>query len=183
MNKLYEEKGITIIALIVTIILMLILASISIRQGTQLIQKSKVETYETNMLMIEAKAKEYQENIEALNWDKKNNDADANGLTTKEKKNRDEYKDKYYLTLIEDKTQYNNYSLWYQDGYTYYVLSQKALDNMGLNDLWSESEQYVICYALENESKKDPSLDIIYVNGVSYQGKTYYNLSELQEVL
>ena len=63
-----NEKGITILALVITIIILLIIASISINAGSQLIQEAKVQTIETNMLAIRAKAKAYAEEIEAATW-------------------------------------------------------------------------------------------------------------------
>ena len=183
MNKLYEQKGITLLALVVTIIVLAILGGISIVKGNDLIRKAKAETYETNMLTIQAKAKEFEENTEAKNWQEKNSDKDENGLSTKENKNREEYKNKYFLELIEDKTQYKNYTQWYEQEYTYYALTQKALENMNLSDLWNEDQCYIIRYPLEDGDIEGLKLDIIYANGVTYQGKTYYKLSQLQEVL
>ena len=183
MNKLYEQKGITLLALVVTIIVLSILASISIVKGSDLIKKAKAETYETNMLTIQAKAKEFEENTEAKNWDKKNNDKQENELSTKENKNREEYQNKYFLELIEDKTKYNNYSQWYESEYTYYAVSQKTLESVSLSDLWNEEQRYIIRVPLEDGDIEGLKLDIIYANGVTYQGKTYYKLSQLQEAL
>ena len=58
MNVLKNEKGITLIALVITVILLFIIGGISIKMGTDLINTSKAETIETNMLTIKAKAKE-----------------------------------------------------------------------------------------------------------------------------
>ena len=66
MKKINEQRGITLIALVITVILLLIIGGISITKGSDLVEKSKVETIETNMLTIKAKAKEYAENVEAL---------------------------------------------------------------------------------------------------------------------
>ena len=186
MKYVKGQKGVTLVALIVTIIVLLIIAGISIMKGTDLISMSKAETVETNMLTIKAKAKEYIENVDSLNW--ASNDSNENeeygGLSTKEGKNRKELTgNKYKLTLIEDHTQYNNYSEWYQEGYTYYVLEQKALEKMDLSNLYEESKVYIIRYPLQDGNTENLEMDIIYANGIKYEGITYYNLSDLQEVL
>lgn len=63
MNKFVkEEKGITLIVLVVTIVVLLILASITMNGGNDIIDKSKLEGLKTNMLLIQTKAKEYVEN-------------------------------------------------------------------------------------------------------------------------
>ena len=63
MNKLIkQEKGVTLIVLVVTIIVLLILATITMYGGTDIIKKSKLEGLKTNMLVIQTKAKEYVEN-------------------------------------------------------------------------------------------------------------------------
>lgn len=171
MKSLNEQKGITLITLVITIVVLFIITGISIRKGTDLVNTSKAETIETNMLTIKAKAKEYMENVDSLNW--------TLGEDKKEEANKKELKgDKYQLTLIDDATQYN----WYENGYTYYELEQKALDKMDLLGLYEEAKVYVIAYPTEPNTG-NLELDIIYANGIVYKGKIYYNLSKLQEVL
>lgn len=186
MKYLNDDKGITMIALIVTIIVLMIIAGISITGGRSLINISNAESIETNMLTIKAKAKEYIENVDSKNWASKDSNSDEkyNGFSTKEGKNRKELTgDKYQLTLIEDKTLYSNYSNWYEDGYTYYALGKQALDKMDLSDLYEEERTYIIRYPLEDGDTKNLDMDIIYANGVLYRDVTYFNLSELEKVL
>lgn len=51
------NKGITIIALVITVILMLILAGVGIHFGSDAIDKAKLEDIKTNMISIKTKAK------------------------------------------------------------------------------------------------------------------------------
>lgn len=51
-----KENGITIIALIITIILMLILAGVGIHFGSDAVNKAKLEDIKTDMLSIKTKA-------------------------------------------------------------------------------------------------------------------------------
>ena len=61
LKKLREAKGITMVALVITITVMLILATITINLGKETIKQTKLESLKTDMLLIEAKAKEYVE--------------------------------------------------------------------------------------------------------------------------
>ena len=55
--NLKMEKGITIIALVITIILMLILAGVTVRFSTDAIKKANLEDIKTDMISIKTKAK------------------------------------------------------------------------------------------------------------------------------
>ena len=54
---LKKEKGITIIALIITIILMLILAGVGMHFGSDAIERTRLEDIKTDMSSIKTKAK------------------------------------------------------------------------------------------------------------------------------
>jgi len=56
-----REKGVTLIALSITIVVMIILAGIGIYGSTDIIKKAKLEELKTNMLLLQAKAREYVE--------------------------------------------------------------------------------------------------------------------------
>lgn len=56
-----QTKGITLISLIIAIIVLLIIAGISIYSGKDIIKRAKLEELRTNLLLIQAKAKEYVE--------------------------------------------------------------------------------------------------------------------------
>ena len=58
-----ETKGITMIALTITIVVMIILAGITVQYGMGLLQNVKLQDLRTNMLLIQAKAKEYVEEV------------------------------------------------------------------------------------------------------------------------
>lgn len=55
--NLNREKGITLVALIITIVLMLILAGVGIDFGSDAITKAKLEDIKTDMISIKTKAK------------------------------------------------------------------------------------------------------------------------------
>ena len=76
-----NDSGITLLALIIMIIVLIIIASISVYEGRELIEKSKVQTVETCMLTIQAKAKAYAEEIESKIWNKGDNDKESAKIT------------------------------------------------------------------------------------------------------
>lgn len=55
--NMQKQNGITIVALIVTVIIMLILVGVSIKFGTEEIEKSKIEDIKSNMLLIQGRSK------------------------------------------------------------------------------------------------------------------------------
>ena len=56
-----EQKGITLVALVITVVLLGILASVGVYYGNSVIKQANLENLKTDMLLIQAKAKEYVE--------------------------------------------------------------------------------------------------------------------------
>lgn len=71
-----NDKGITLTSLVITIIVMLIIATITVNYGKESIKKAELENLKTNMLLIEAKAKEY---VEQANFKVGNSNQYSNG--------------------------------------------------------------------------------------------------------
>lgn len=141
--NLNKENGITIVALIITVIIMIILASVGIEIGTNSIEKAKFEDIKTNMLSIKTKAKtigekhsfgdieslvgeqleqvpsEFGEGISAENLYKWNDEVlQEQGLgTIKSNENS------YYIVSYEPEEVYYYPGIKY-DGQTYYSLTQ-----------------------------------------------------------
>lgn len=55
--KMRENKGVTLIALMITIVILLIIAGIAIYSGKDIIRRADLEALRTNMLLVEAKAR------------------------------------------------------------------------------------------------------------------------------
>ena len=163
-----NNSGITLAALIITVIVITIIATISVYEGKELIAKSKVETLETNMLTIQAKAKSYADEIDAKIWTE----------TDKETSRNKEFKDKGFsdpITLTSELLDEIDNTI--KSNYIAYRINDIALKNMGLNEI---SDEEFIAVFNKNDYKL---MDIIYTNGVSYKSKTYYSLSKLQNAL
>ncbi len=164
-NMKKNNSGITLMVLIITIIVLLIIASISVYEGKELIAKSKVQTLETNMLTIQAKAKAYAEEIDAKIWTESNKDSARNTeFLNKGFKNP--------TTTIDSKYKSIN-----STNYIAYEVTGDALTNMGLDSI--KNEEYIVIYDKDDYKK----MDVIYPEGVVYNKIQYYALSDLQSAL
>lgn len=169
-KKIRSNSGITLATLVITIIVMLILATVSINAGRDLIKKSKVQTLETNMLTIQAKSKSYAEEIEAKVW--------AYSGDKKDTKRNEKFEEKSMPVEESDISEFLNYvSNEIKEDPIAYSVGEEALISMGLDEI--KDEKYIVVF-----SKTDyKQMDVIYPDGVTYDGKTYFTLSELQEKL
>ena len=61
MKKINDNKGITLVSLVITIIVILIITTISLKIGTKSLDEANIQNMKTGMLLIEAKTKEYVE--------------------------------------------------------------------------------------------------------------------------
>lgn len=149
--RLKSDKAITLISLVITIIVILIISSISIYAGINIIKRAELESLVTNMLMIKAKAKEYVEDASFKMGIK------SNELT-------DEEKNKILSETLKGTQQTNKEGLFYE-------LSIKDLEDMGLTNIKSDNCEYIVEYDIENVC-----VEIYYSQG--YEGK--YSLTELK---
>lgn len=159
-----NNSGITLLALIIIIIVLIIIASISVYEGRELIAKSKVQTLETNMLTIQAKAKSYAEEIDAKIWTEKEDNKDS-------KRNEEFAKKEFKSPSVEIPSEVNDTNC------VFYQISEKGLTDMGLDDL--KNEIYIVSYGKDDYK----NIDVIYPKGVSYKKVTYYTLSKLKNAL
>lgn len=165
MLNIKNNKGITLMALVITIIIILILASITVNQGYGLIKEAKIQNLETNLLAIRAKAKEYGENVDAKNWAEEDE-------TEKQNKNEEEFINTYKLNLFDASGK-----SWDDPEYTYYSLDKESFDNMDLSEIYDDNdEEYIIGYKTSDLSE----IEIIYAEGIEYNDKIIYSLTELQ---
>jgi type II secretory pathway pseudopilin PulG len=170
--KMKKESGITLVALVITVIILLIIASISVYEGTDAIKNAKIQTIDTNMLTIKAKAKAYGEEIDAAIW----------ALSDEDKsRKKDELIKEYGMsaTTINNSNIISQLDSEVSSDYDVYEISQ-MLKNIGLNDTQdsSSSSQYLVVYNSSDYTK----MDIVYTTGVTYNGTKYYTLSALQQI-
>lgn len=171
-EKIKNESGITLAALVITIIIMMILSSIAVHEGSKLIRVSKVQTLETNMLTIQAKAKAYAEEIESKIWVYKEDESE------KDTKRNDEFENKGMpITETIGTEALNQVSNDLKSDYVAYTVTGDVLTNMGLKEI--NTETYIVIFKKDNYK----IMDVIYPDGITYQNSRYYTLSSIQEIM
>ena len=153
-----NNGGITLMTLVITIIIMIILAGVTITGTYSLIKKSQLENLKTDMLLIQAKTKTA---LEEYNFSKD----ETKLIGTKLEEADTEKVSKLNKAGITD------ISNWY-------FLSQDDLNNMNLSDIRAkDGEYYFVKYDKENLV-----VDILYTEGFVENGITKFTLTQLQNM-
>lgn len=154
--NLKNNKGITLIALTITIIVLLILASITIYTGSESIKKAQLESLKTNMLLIKAKAKEYVEQASFKNGVNNTNIDEAKKQLQGQEESADSYN---YISLDVGQYLYN---------------VNDELSNLGLKDVKVVGdEKYLVKYDIKN-------VTVEVYNTKGYDGK--HSLTDLEDL-
>ncbi|MBR3249833.1 MAG: hypothetical protein IKF83_03965 [Clostridia bacterium] len=150
--KLTNQKGITLIALTITIIVLLIIAGISVYTGSKLIQEAKLEDVKTNMLLVQAETKNF---IEQAKFERKTiENLITEGISVDN------------VTLKLEATNEN--------GQTYYKIIQPTMNELKLSKL--SSDNYLLAINID-----EVSVDVYFKPGIKDgEGTTYHLLSEMQ---
>lgn len=175
MNK-NNQKGVTLLVLIIIISVLLILAGIIVYAGVGSIKKENLEGLKTNMLLIQTKAKEFVENA---SFDLGINPENATDEMKTNAQNELNGIDKGTLVTSSDslKNELMNIGISETDinEGKVYKLSTENLENMGIKDVESNSEEgwYVIVYNIG-----DTTAEIYHTIG--YKGK--HSLTEIEQI-
>ena len=162
--QIKENKGITLVALVITIAVLIILAGISVYTGRDTIRQAKVEGLKTNMLLIEAKAKGL---VEEANF--KIGLTTAADYSTKQQTVRQEL----YVDTAKMKKVDNAPSGIPQDGNLYEVTTE-TLAYWGLDDVELEGdEKYLV-------KLDDVNTTVEVYNTLGYNGK--YSLTDINNI-
>ncbi len=156
-----KQKGITLVALTITIVVMIIIASITTYAGIDLIKEAKLQDLVTNMLLIQAKAKECVEEVKFQKLAIESDEAQTYLIGNKLSGSEAETEAKEVISEINDGNIKN-----------YYYLSEGNLNNIGLKDLSIDDYGYfIIKYDIENITAE-------VMNTKGYKGN--YTLKDLQ---
>ena len=174
-----KNKGITMVTLVITIVILLILAGVSIDLGSNVIKKSELENLKTDMLLIEVKGKEYLENanfnlgttIDTVEEQEKNNRIQK----AKEQLKGEEIKDdsifngNINITLENITTDNTNYIY-------YYKLTTQNLIDIGVPKVKSDEDNgwYIIKYDIKNVK-----IEVYNTKGFENGETKYYSLTEV----
>lgn len=121
--KKANEKGITMVTLVITVIVLIIITAIGVSTGSEIIKKANLQNINTNMMLIQAKVKTISEQA------KFNKDTSNYKGTKVSEISGNEQIDKLQITDKEN----------------CYLLSQTDLDSMGLEKITID-EGYVVNY-------------------------------------
>ena len=148
-----NEKGITLISLIITAIIMIILATVTITTSN-IIETERIQSLTSNMLLIQAKVRIINERV-SFNGDT----SIYVGRKLKDEVNKSSISNGV-LTLAELESEY------------FYVYDRETLDSIGLEGIkLSNNEVYIVNYQ---------ECDIICPTGVKNEnGQMVYRLSEI----
>ena len=159
-----KNKGITLVALTITIIILLIIAGISISAGGNMIKKANLEGLKTNMLLIKAKAKQY---VEEANFKIGKSTEDASKIS--EVRN-EIYVEKAKLDVATNEVK-NKINV---TGDNLYVLTTNTYSEWGLSKIELENEEaYVVGFDENN-------LTVEVYNTLGYNGK--YSLTDIDQI-
>ena len=160
--RIKENKGITLVALVITIAVLIILAGIAVYTGRDTIKQAKLEELKTNMLLIEAKAKEY---VEEANFKMGISPDDAK----KNQVRQEVYEGEAKLQSASGVSAPSSIPVA-----ECYLVTQDTMSLWGLEDINLESgENYLIRF-------DDTNATVEVYNTVGYDGK--YSLTEIDNL-
>lgn len=163
-----KEKGITLVALTVTVVVIMIIAGITVNYGLGLIKEVKVQDLRTNMLLIQAKAKEC---IEEVSFQKANvtDAATIEQIKAENLKGTKISENSQIQTLALNTNKINSSKID-----EYYYLTEEDLENMGIQDLNTENYGwFIVRYDIDN-------IKIEVINTFGFEGK--YTLEEINAI-
>ena len=159
-----NEKGITMIVLVITVLLMVILAGATINYGVNSLNVTKLQNFSYELQQIQGKVDSIYEKI-------KLGDEEyiilGNEITDSEKavETLKNVKGINYSNILDSQRE----EYYYQDNFSYYrYLTQRDLEN--IFDITSNPGDVIINFT---------TTEVISVNGFNYDGRTYYTLSQL----
>ena len=170
-----NNNGITMITLVITIIILLILAGVSIGTGNNIIKQSNLENIKTNMLLIKVKAKEYVENANfklGTNFET-STDKESRIIGAKEELKGEEINDTSIfnenIDISKEQLTTDNSNYIY-----YYKLTTENLVKVKSDE---RNGWYIIKYDIKNSE-----IEVYNTKGFKNKENTYYSLSDLQNI-
>ncbi len=152
-----NQKGMGHLMLIICIAIIILVVIGIIYILRENIQKEKLETYQTDMLLIQGKVKVISQ--EATIQKKEE--------LLKGRKLSDSLEEEQVRKLLD-----NNIIAQEETSFSkYYILEQSHLEEIGLNNIKLQEGYYIVNYDTD---------EIIYSNGITIGENTFYKLSELE---
>ena len=166
-KMLKENKGITLVALVITIVVMLIIASIAVYTGKDTIKEAQLEELKTNMLLIEAKAKGL---VEEVNFKIGLTKPEDEGYQTK----KDSAEQEVYVEGAKLEKATNISAPSSIPVSECYEVTSEAMNEWGLDNIELEEGEY---YLVQFD---DVNATVEVYNTLGYDGK--YSLTEIESI-
>ncbi|MBO6244584.1 MAG: hypothetical protein J6O41_08535 [Clostridia bacterium] len=163
-------SGITLIALVIMIVILLIISGVTIKVGKDIIDEAKYEAVKTNMLLIEAKAKEVVENASF----KLGPDFDGADVSKLENVRQEVYINEERLKTIDQaENQGIDTSMIpdVEEG-SFYWVTPETLQKWGLEKIKLKKNEGYFIYLNEM------SVDVMVYNSLGFKGA--YSLKEIE---
>jgi len=157
-----QMKGITLISLVITVIVLVIIAGITLYSGKETIKRAKLEELRTNMLLVQAKAKEY---VEQANFKMGPSPDDSKKTTVRQ----EVYEGEAKLEKATNVTAPSSIPVA-----DCYKVTEETLKAWGLNKIKTETEEY---YLIQFD---DTNATVEIYNTKGYDGK--YSLTEIDAI-
>ena len=155
-----SQRGMSYITLIIILIILAFVIAITIHFSKVIIENSKFETYETDMLQIQGKVKILQQ--EAIMDD--NNEDKYVGRKLKDYAEIEEIKKLIEIQMVSTEG---------DDSDKYYIIDSMDLQKMKLESIKIDSGFFVVNYNTE---------EVIYSEGIEKENKIYYRLSDMKNI-
>lgn len=168
-----NNRGITLTALVIVILILIILASVTINISKETIKRANLEDLKTNLLLIQAKAKTFCEEVTFKT-------ANLDSSKEEDVAKIQEIKTAEYKGTALDNCEHNIKSAAADAGISdftnYYYLNNEDLSQLGVNIEPKEDEYYLVKYDISD-------VEVVYTRGYkANDGNTYYKLSDINKI-
>ena len=169
-----RNKGITMISLMVTIVILMILATITMYYGNSAMKEAKLQDLKTNMLLIQASLKSGLEkyhfetsNLSDANEKEAQKSNYLKGTKLADTDLQKKIKQEIFDEIKEDYPQIDG-------NFDYYKLDRNDLEEMGIYDIKDDDGEYIVAYSMNSVY---PNI-VEVINTKGYLGN--YTLSRIQ---
>lgn len=174
--KQKKENGMTLIALAITIIVLAIIAAISITAGGNVIRASQLESLKTNMLLIQAKTKEYVEEVSFKRGPV--HEADIENIRSEIYEQKGGLINSVSVDAPNEVKELVS-KLSAENGNVYYYVPREALDKVGLSSVeeGKSGDYYVVQF-----DEDEVTVEVFNTKGFRNDSKYYYSLTQLEQI-
>lgn len=168
-----NNKGITLVALVITVIIILVIGAITVYEGSRLVDEAKYEDVKTNMLLIQAEVKNFAEQakFEGLTMDKILED----GITLDDKTLKISEPDSSLSSKIQEIKSKGNTT---ENGeLVLYQIDEENMSELNLGSLDSNASNNYLVYI---NISGDIEVEVCFLPGIlGNDGITHYFLSTM----